>query len=186
MYFFDALTTFRQSQLATLRQYDHYTHDVEACVPPTVLLTEVEENLSPDVLRMLNFVKAVTGVHHSGSAKKCLARILASRFHLWVNANATKVVTTEPQSLAHAAARRYVVSELALLRTAWERELRFMTPVHSDASLQALLEMDITTVSGTQDGRGQVFSGRRISPPDPTSVCVSCADFLPEVQTVYL
>lgn len=183
-----------QAQLRQLQQYGVLLSDVQACVPPSALLGEHESVLSTEVQALITFVKAVSGIHSTAGAKRCVSRLLAARFHAWLTQSVMDVVNSIVAPTfrrnatvdSYAAAQRYLMSELALLRAAWERELRVSTgsSTFSAVNLEALLSVDISRVG---DGSsGHVCTARLEAGTPSTSsaracahtICVSCADLI--------
>lgn len=179
-----------QRQLHQLRQYGVLLSNAEACVAPNALLSEGDAPLTPDVQGLVTFVKGVSGVHSVVGAKRCLSRLLATRFHSWlayVTAHGDDMVTllgplgssllTEPD----AAARRYAVSELALLRASWEREMQQFTGAHNATNVTGVLDVDIGRTSAQSTGlvcTSPMTTGVSVAGRCPATVCVSCADLI--------
>jgi hypothetical protein len=184
-----------QDQLHQLKQYGLLTADMKGCVAPTSLSVDQDTPVSSELSSMLTYVKAVTGVHSTSGAKLCLNRLLSARFQSVLrNASTNDSVfawnSGNHPSLAVSTAQRFMIGELGLLRSVWEREVRQTASV--DASLSDLLAIDVTRMDaldvhhhGLLCTASTVAASWLSESPCDSQVCVSCADLIQSsVQTL--
>lgn len=187
------------SQLQRLRQYGLLTASMSGCVAPTSLLPEQTAVTSPETQRMVLFVKAVTGISSTAQAKRCLNRLIAARFqtqmhHATQNATALLRLSSpriDSEGVAVHTAKRFVLTELSLLRSAWEREKHYAASASSPAhvgSHQAMphpLLEDVGVLPQRDRTHADVaqlcmddptYQSREVSANCDAQLCVLCED----------
>ena len=172
-----------QAQLAHLRHFNLQTGSTSACVPPALVLSEADDAavLPRDVSVMLQFVKAVTGVHSDVGARVCLNRVLAAMYRAAVAAHAANASADDSDDTsgrnrpAYHYLQQYLDVERGLLKVAADREGSVVVPPAGGVTDAPLSRVDVCVPHPSESC---AFPATGAS---SCGLCVSCGDIAASV-----